>query len=181
MGFFHPSTQKRASRPKNPSFSDGDLKLKIPEGLWIIRDCWPLWTHEYMPMSANCFRTELGETHPFIESSDGFHCSTCGKPRAVHLFDGFVPSSAPPHCSMDPKVRYSRHSYFTRPGSLFYIKTLQHSAPPMNRGSVRPGQGHSQETGTSLEGGIPQAGLAQATPSTARFLTGCSALDHTRL
>jgi hypothetical protein len=56
------------------------------------------------------------ERHQFVPP--GEFCQRCGKLRALHRNDGFVPNQEPPRCSMRMDVRYNRHPYFFKPGDV---------------------------------------------------------------
>ena len=83
-------------------------------------------------MRTTGVRIDLLEQHPFQQSpADSFICQSCGKPRSQHFFDGFIPSSSPPKCSMDPSVRFNRHPAWWKPGSFSKNATTNFST--MNR------------------------------------------------
>lgn len=69
-------------------------------------------------MSHVAIRHEVMEQHPFKPGQDNYLCASCHKPRAVHLFDGFLPNPTPPACCMRQWAKYSRHLYWYPPGSL---------------------------------------------------------------
>lgn len=53
------------------------------------------------------------ETHPFVGDSNQFECLDCGRPRALHLQDGFKPGPDFHHMSMYPQDRPNRHPRFS--------------------------------------------------------------------
>ena len=46
------------------------------------------------------------ETHVFMGDPNEFYCSACGRPRALHQFDGFMRRHTPTRLSTDPGIRY---------------------------------------------------------------------------
>jgi hypothetical protein len=47
------------------------------------------------------------EQHPFTpHPKDDYRCAQCGKPRALHARDGFVPQRTPSRLAMGQAVRY---------------------------------------------------------------------------
>jgi len=45
-------------------------------------------------------------------------CRVCGRPRAMHIYDGFIPSRIPERVTFDPKASFRGHPYFRRAGSI---------------------------------------------------------------
>lgn len=66
-------------------------------------------------------RLDLMETHPFREAERPYEwtCAGCGKPRALHLDNGFpkgtILSGIYSTLTMDIKARYGCHPQFKKP------------------------------------------------------------------
>lgn len=76
----------------------------------------------------------LDATHEFIGAD--YECTGCGKPRALHYYDGFVPNPSPGrlgqdaqgHFAVDPNVRFKgTHPRFNKVGKPIVLKKEEFS------------------------------------------------------
>lgn len=92
------------------------------------------------------------ERHSF--SGDSYLCSTCHRPRALHLHDAFIPGHPKSYLSFDPKARYrGPHPAFWRPGTGRRSILPTHEEPPVNdrqRWWARSQMEHEAETMSRL-------------------------------